>query len=247
MHLDVAEEIRANSNLSETVADQLAREWPAFYLGSVAADFQTISDVAREVTHFYKLPPQRGVQAHEVMLETYPQLAEPQALAPDHAVFIAAYRAHLLLDLRWYWDVLIPYFVEADDWPGDHRQRFLAHNTLLTYLDKIAYEALPQSAACTLAAAEPDEWLPFTSDGDLVRWRDMLVQQMQPGASLKTVAIYAERLQMTPEAFAQKLEDPSWLEEQLFSRVPLQRVQGVISEAREQSVSLITEYLELRG
>lgn len=243
MHLQVAERIRAHSNLDDSTRRQLNRAWPAFYLGSVAADFQTISDVPRAATHFYQLPPQRGVEAHEVMLNEYPQLADASALDTNHAIFIAAYRAHLLLDLCWYWYVLTPFFIEASGWPEDHRQRFLAHNTLLTYLDRLAFDSLPPEAGETLAKADPDRWLPFAGDGDLIRWRDMLVKQLEPGAPLQTVAIYAQRMKMTVDEFAERIEDPEWMSEQVFCKVPLDKVQAIITEGMEQSIPLIRNYL----
>lgn len=243
MHLEMAERIRGHEALPEDVAQRLDGCWPAFYLGNVAADFQTICDVPREEAHFYNLPPKRETVAHEVMLERYPQLARPEEMRPGHAVFIAAYRAHLLLDLRWYWDVLIPYFVEAEGWPADHRRRFLVHNTLLTYLDGDARAALPEDAGETLAAAEPHGWLPFASDGDLIRWREMLVRQLRPGATRETVAIYAERMNMRPEAFATHLADPEWMHKQVFRKVPLGAVEAVLDEALVESVGLVTDYL----
>jgi hypothetical protein len=228
------------------VARLLDQAWPAFYLGNVAADFQTISDIPREVTHFYRLPPQPGVQAHDVMLQEYPQLADAAALPPQQAVFIAGYRGHLLLDLRWYWDVLMPYFIEADAWPADHRHRFLVHNTLLTYLDKVAFASLPPTAGETLAAARPCKWLPFAGDGDLIRWRDLLAEQLQPDTTLATVTIYAERMKMTPEAFAANLENPQWMQEHVFHKVPLPQVEATITRGMEQSVTLLNEYLHRR-
>ena len=243
MHLEVAERIRAHEALDRRIARKIAAELPAFYLGNVAADYQTIADTPREVTHFYKLPPQRSTVAHERLLECYPQLADSSGLSDDHAVFIAAYRAHLLLDLCWYWEVLVPFFVEAQDWPADHRQRFLVHNTLLTYLDKAAFESLPAGTAETLDAAEPHDWLPFAGDGDLIRWRDVLVRQLQPGAEIETIAIYARRMKMTPEEFAANLEDAQWMQEYVFRKVPLQEVQSVISAGVDSSVTLISGFL----
>lgn len=243
MHLEMAERMAAHEGLPGGVACRIDAHWPAFYLGNVAADFQTICDVPREEAHFYKLPPARGVAAHEVMLERYPQLARPEEMAPAQAVFIAGYRAHLLLDLRWYWDVLIPFFIEAEGWPADHRRRFLVHNTLLTYLDGEARATLPADAGETLAAADPHGWLPFASDGDLIRWRDLLVRQLRPGAQRETVAIYAERMNMRPEAFSAHLADPEWMEKQVFRKVPLEAVEAVLEEGLEASVGLVADYL----
>lgn len=243
MHLDVARKILGHAELDREIAAQLRQALPAFYLGNVAADFQTIADVPREETHFYPLPPDPDVRAHEKMLEEHPQLAHASTLRADHAVFVAAYRAHLMLDLCWFRHVLIPFFVEATDWPADHRQRFLVHNTLLTYLDKLALETLPPSTAETLAAADPDHWLPFAGDGDLIRWRDLLVKQLQPGATTETISIYAQRMKMTPEEFAANLEDPQWMHEHVFRKVPLDEVEEVLSQGTLQSIPLIADYL----
>lgn len=243
MHLDVARQILAHAELDREIAAQLREALPAFYLGNVAADFQTIADVPREATHFYPLPPEPDDRAHEKMLEEYPQLAQASDLTPEHAVFVAAYRAHLMLDLRWFRRVLIPFFVEATDWPADHRRRFLVHNTLLTYLDKLALETLPSSTAETLEAADPDHWLPFAGDGDLIRWRDLLVRQLQPGATTETITIYAERMKMTPKEFAANLEDPEWMHEHVFRKVPLDEVEEVLSQGTRDSISLIADYL----
>ena len=245
MHLQMAERIGAHEELPDNIARKLEVCWPAFYLGNVAADFQTISDIPREEAHFYKLPPAAGVKAYEIMLERYPQLARPEEMSPEQAVFIAAYRAHLMLDQRWYWELLIPYFIDAEGWPADHRRRFLVHNTLLTYLDREALQTLPDDAGETLAAAEPRHWLPFASDGDLIRWRDMLVQQLEPGATPKTVAIYAERMNMPPEHFAARLADPEWMHAQVFSKVPLAAAEAVLDEGLVKSVELITDYLRI--
>lgn len=243
MHLQVAERIRAHATLQPHIAQALDAAKPAYYLGNVAADFQTIADVPREATHFYQLPPARDTIAHQRMLEENPQLADAAQLPLDQAVFIAAYRAHLLLDQLWYWDVLIPYFVEATDWDADHRRRFLVHNTLLTYLDKLAFESLPSDAGETLDAARPNDWLPFAGDGDLIRWRDLLVEQLRPGATIQTIAIYAERMRLKPATFAANLANPEWMQEQVFSKAPLREVQAVISRGMEQSVGLISDYL----
>lgn len=246
MHLSVAEQIRRHPELPAVVARQLDASWPAFYLGNVAPDFQTISSVPREVAHFYGLPPARDVVAHEVMLEKHPEFRDPQRLSPDHAVFIAGYRAHLLLDLYWYWDILIPCFVEATGWPADHRRRFLVHNTLLTYLDNQARESLPAGAAGTLAAVTPNGWLPFAGDGNLIQWRDMLVEQLLPGAVPATVSIYAERMRMSPQEFAANLENPGWMAEEVFRKVSLEHVLGVIDRGINDSVGLVTDYLSVR-
>ncbi|KPK10146.1 MAG: hypothetical protein AMJ56_08820 [Anaerolineae bacterium SG8_19] len=241
MHLQVAEGIKSHSRLHPTLSALIERHFSAFYLGSIAPDVQSITKQPRSSTHFYDLPPRPEDKAYPKLLATYPQLSKPEHLPPEQSVFVSAYCAHLMLDLRWYHEVLIPYFVDPVEWDDNH-QRFVVHNTLLTYLDKIAVESLPDRAGQILAEAKPDGWLPFVNDDDLARWRDNLVDQLQPGAPLRTIEIYAGRLYMLPEEFANNLEEPSWMEEHLIRRVPVDSVIEMMSSAVAESVNLINHY-----
>jgi len=244
MHLQIAEDFRAFAEAEgrNYLLQLLEQEWPAFYLGSVAADFQTICGVPRAKTHFYELPPAPEEEAHSIMLESHPELAHVAAMRPGHALFVSAYMVHLVFDLLWFRQILMPYFVNTSDW-GDFPQRRLVHHILLTYLDRQAFEALPDTAAAVLAAAQPRGWLPFAADADLTRWRDMLVDQMQPGATLQTAEIYARRLRMSPDEFARKLEDQEWIRDRVFRNVPVTEVQARLEAALPECVDLIAGYL----
>jgi hypothetical protein len=243
MHLRIAERLRAHGRLPQDIDQLLDREWPAFYLGSVAPDYQVICAVPREQTHFYDLPPAPDSKAHEAMLAAHSELAEAAHLPPAQAVFVAAYMAHLMLDLRWYREVLVPFFLQANHWHS-HRRRFTVHNVLLTYLDQQAVATLPKDAGATLAAANPVQWLPFAADADLIRWRDLIAGQLQPGAGSQTIEIYANRLAIPADEFAANLADAAWMEEQLFSRVPVAAVQAMLDSAVNESAALITDYLK---
>jgi hypothetical protein len=247
MHLQTAERIRMALTASDVAHGRLLRllqqEWPAFYLGNIAPDFQNICDVAREATHFHRLPPDPDEQAYQVMLAHYPELANATALPPDRAVFVAGYNAHLLLDLLWFREILMPYFVEVEGL-GDFHQRRLVHHTLLMYLDKVAFNALPATAEETLAAAQPRQWLPFADDTHLMSWRNMVAAQLRPGAAIRTIEIYAGRLKMPPAELAATLQDPLWLETHLFNKVPVAEVQAKLEAAIPQSIALIQAYLK---
>lgn len=242
MHLQIAERVLVNDALYEEQRRQLKKNLPAFYLGNIAPDYQTIFNVAREKTHFYQLPPAMNDRAYPEFLNSFPLLKNPHELSVGHAVFIAAYCAHLFLDLQWYHGVLVPYFVSPETWDDNH-QRFVVHNTLLTYLDKEAVTSLPANAAETLASAEPNRWLPFAADNKLTRWRDILVDQLRPGATLKTIEIYAQRLYLTPEEFASNLEKREWMETYLFKRVPIEAVKELLASSVLSSVQIINQYL----
>lgn len=247
MHLHMAEQIlstmKASSNGNGRILSQLQESWPAFYMGSVAPDVNAISDIARSATHFYEMPPDPQLEAYAKMLVTYPDLACGCNLPPDKAAFVAAYSAHLLLDLVWMREIVYPFFVHADQW-GDRAQRRLTHFILLTYLDTLALEALPETAVSTLANAHPQQWVPFIADDLLVAWRDMLVAQLYPEAPIKTVEIYAERLGMSVEEFATNLQDAQWMAEQVFGKIPVNKVQARLTEAVPRSIEIISDYLQ---
>jgi hypothetical protein len=241
MHLQIAERVLKNNGLDQGVRAVVARNLPAFYLGNVAPDYQTIAKIPREQTHFYNLPPGFDDDACRTMLNKYPELENGAALSPEQATFVSAYCAHLMLDLKWHHDILSPYFLGPGEW-NDHRHRFIVHNTLLTYLDKEAFDSLPASAAKTLEAVRPDGWLPFADDNELNHWRDFLVTQLVPGATLHTVRIYADRLSMSPEEFSANLRRPQWMKEQVFRKVPLEAVLTMLTSAVDDTIELIVHY-----
>lgn len=246
MHLAVAEQILAElgqqGENGRFLFHLLSQQWPAFYLGSVAADLSTVSNVPRDTTHFYTIPPPPHVYAYREMLAAYPALADVANLAPAHAVFIAGYAAHLLLNLIWLREIVYPFFVQQAEWES-HEQRRLSHNILLTYLDQLAQATLPETAVNTLAAAQPQQWLPFAPDDALTTWQAMLVSQLQPGAPSQTVNIYAERLDLTPAAFAASLQDPVWMETHVFGKIPVANVQTILKDAIPRSIAVISTYL----
>jgi Zinc dependent phospholipase C len=247
MHLHIAEQIYqlAAANGNGRLQTCLSAEWPAFYLGSVAPDVNAISDIPRAGTHFYEVPPPREAMAYPTMLAQYPQLKNLSTMPAGQAVCVAAYSTHLMLDLIWLREVVYPFFYLPKAL-GSRQERRLIHFILLTYLDKIALDALPQTAVSTLAAANSRQWLPFIDDAVLNQWRDMLVAQLEPGAPVKTAEIYAERLGMTVTEFSTNLLNPRWMQTQLFDKIAVDKVQAILQTAVPQSLELTINYLKDR-
>ena len=245
MHLQTAELVKARlasrPDQSAALLTVLNDEWPAFYFGSAAPDFQSICGIPREDTHFYRMPPDPDNMAYTRMFASYPELADAGHLPAAKMVFLAGYIAHLLLDLVWFRQILVPMFFRAEQL-GSRQQRHLLHLILLAYLDRVALKALPDSAAVTMASAQPVQWLPFGGDEELRQWRDYLVPQLKPGAVTQTTEIYAARLGVTEEAFAGKLKDGAWLQSHLFSQVPVPRVQQILRDAVPPTIQLIEDY-----
>lgn len=242
MHLHVAEQICQRHNLPDELRERLREEWSAFYLGSVAPDFQVISSIRREVTHFYSLPPDPDdYDAFGRMLTAYPALADPTKLSAEQAVFTAAYGAHLLYDLIWDHQILTPCFRKIE-W-GDRYQRYMSHNILLTYMDRLAYGELPETAGQVLGNITAEGRLPFDEEHKLAEWQALLVNQLQPEAEIQTVQIYAQRLQMEPAEFSSRLDNEQWMYEFVFQHVSLERVAEATAAAVERSVDLLYGYL----
>jgi hypothetical protein len=245
MHLQLSEALRSLA-LNRREFDgrsQLVfwQNWPALYLGCVAPDFQTICGIPRAKTHFYSMPPDSKSAAMENMLAAYPQLNPGQSLQPDQAGFIAGYLVHLQLDLIWHFDVVMPYFVNSPI-SGDQRHAYLLHVLLLTYLDNLAFSSLPHAAPDMLAAAPYKDWLPFAKDDQVIAWRDFLLEQMRPGGATQTIQIFAGRLRMTQDEFSAKLDDPDWMDEELFSRIPVAAIQQRLQDSVSESLDLIYAY-----
>jgi hypothetical protein len=245
MHLHIAEQILEQTSVKGNgrLHTLLMAEWPAFYLGSVAPDVNAISDISREGTHFYKMPPAEEEMAYPTLLKKYPQLNNLPAISSAQAVCVAAYSAHLMLDLIWLREVVYPYFYLPKTL-GSRQQREIIHFTLLTYLDTLALQALPKTAVSTLAAATDRQYLPFIEDVILYRWRDMLVAQLQPNEPIKTVEIYAERLGIAAPEFEANMQNSHWMQTHLFDQIPVGKVQAILQAAVPQSLDLISNYLK---
>lgn len=248
MHLSMAHEMVQSERLIGRYATFLTNHFPAFYFGSIAPDSQNITQgrIKRFDTHFYHLPPYLEERGDDV-LTYHPALADASAQSADYVAFLTGYIAHLQIDLVWNRRILQPYFIFNEAW-GDieRKDRFLRHNLLLTLLDQKSLSCLPKEANQTLSGCEPQQWLPFVPDTDLINWRDNISNQLLPDAPSRTVAIFAERLGLSPEAFETRLLDEVWLHNELFAFVQLADVEAILAEAVLYAIDLITDFLAPR-
>ncbi len=243
MHLDFAERMRQHAALR--VGEKLDAHWPAFYLGNIAADYQAIADMPREQTHFYSLPmPQDEAVGWERLIVEQPALGVAAHHSAEKALFLAGYAVHLLFDVVWYKQVLIPFFWLNERWKGiERRERFLAHNILLAFFDQMALGKLPTSAENVLASADPKIELSFIEIPDLTRWQAFIVAQLRPNALTETVRIYAERLGVESAEFAAHLSDPAWMQDHVFDRVPRAPVEQIFDETIDACILFLNNYL----
>ena len=219
-HLSVAQELYEHPGLKTGLRTLLNEHLPAFLLGKTAADVQSISELKREETHFYVLPPEDDTPAWQRMQQAHPELGELHDLPLEHAVFLTGYFCHLQADEAWLKDIFIPNFYVAE-W-SDFKQRMYLHNVLRSYLDREVLEDLSESIAQELAKARPKEWLPFVEDSYLEKWRDYITEQLQPGASNYTVEVFAKRQGIPVEDYLALLDSQERMDKEIFAQVPYQ-------------------------
>jgi hypothetical protein len=244
MHLVLADAMLADSRLPAPVLPLLQDQLPAFRLGHTAPDAQTVSGQPREATHFFTVPMVDRRPAHEKMFGLHPELARPDRLPPAQAAFLSGYICHLALDQLWIGQIFEPVFGIGAHW-ADFRDRLYLHNILRTHLDQVDLPQLQGGVGASLAAASPTHWLPFILDGALVGWRDLLAEQLLPGAAIQTVEIFARRMNRDPKELAALLDSPEELDRLIFSRLPREQLDAFRTDGLARSLELVAEYWEV--
>jgi hypothetical protein len=93
-----------------------------------------------------------------------------------------------------------------------------------------------------LRHATPNGWLPFVSDAHLAHWRDLVADQLTPGAEIRTVEIFANRARIPDSEFLALLE-PKTMQDRIFSHVTLEELDRFHSRAVVSSLRLTVRYL----
>lgn len=190
--------------------DTLTEQWPAFCLGQIAPDFSPIAKLSRYDTHFYPIPLPNEHDTIETLFAAYPSLRQAERLPAAQRVFVAGYIAHLLYDVVWYRQVLIPGFVQ-DPRFADRAHRRLAQFVMLAWFDQLAFRQLDRAFGVALKTAVPQNWLPFGNDAALCDWAEMIAIQFEPDQPILTLNVYASRVGLAPDQFRRYFEDEAWM------------------------------------
>lgn len=241
MHLIIGERLLGALCLPTDVRDLLLAQRGAFLLGNIAPDLQAVSGQPRRATHFYSLPLTSDRPVYYALLQTHPELAQPRALPPAQAAFWAGYIAHLLFDEAWVREIFTPVF-DADHTWADRSERMLWHNVLRTWIEGQYLAELRNGIAQTLRAVEPDAWLPFASDYDLCRWRDLIADELEPGAALLTAQFFAGRAGVSNDEFETCLQSEQ-LERHVFPRISPQALHAFHQQMTLRTRDLVVEYV----
>ncbi|MEN6300298.1 MAG: zinc dependent phospholipase C family protein [Anaerolineaceae bacterium] len=241
-HLSIAQNLLDKDTLSPEVQQILKRQRGAFLFGNTAADVQVLSGQERQETHFFSLPILNNpVVPWQLMLNTYPDLEYHHRVADTQAAFIAGYLCHLLADWRWIVDIFVPAFGLKAEW-GDFSQRLYYHNVLRAYLDRQTIAGLPDDAGEKLGEVKPDSWLPFVNDQYLYAWRDYLAEQLQPGANVHTIDVFAKRQGVSPQEYTALLGSEERMENEIFTHLSRQTLTCYRQQIEEESKALVNAY-----
>jgi hypothetical protein len=176
----------------------------AFFLGIISPDVRAVSGQAREVTHFYDIPPRVSTPAHEAMLNAWPELRQAPTQGRDRATFVAGYMSHLIMDETWLETIVMPgLFIDGQGW-GTKHPHWRVYSLLMTYLEYQAEARLKVAAAEVgtmqqITAASPAGWLPFVEDRHLVMWRDHVVEMIVGDGARRTSHAFARSLGLSED------------------------------------------------
>lgn len=244
-HLSIAEDLLARPDLSSTAQNILHQHRSAFFLGNTAPDVQTVSGQERQATHFFDLPVLPGDRpAWERLLAHCPALIfrNGNPIPPSQAAFLAGYLCHLQADWFWVLQIFEPVFGPQLRWHS-FPQRLYLHNVLRSYLDQQILKSLSPHIGLDLAQAAPSRWLPFVQDVHLAGWRDLLAQQLRPGASVQTVEVFAARQGIPADEYYRLLASEELMDLEVFAHLPRHSLEAYRRELLEENIRLLNDYL----
>jgi hypothetical protein len=240
----VAKELLEHPDLSAELTAQLKRERAAFLFGNTAPDVQTISKQARQETHFFEIPlKESSLPPWELLLQSHASLSLSNRLPSSQAAFILGYLCHLQADWLWVKNLFLPVFGKKAGW-GTFSSRLYLHNVLRSYLDQQVLPTLSNGTSASVTQARPDNWLPFVQDQHLYRWRDFLAEQLQPGAEVKTVEVFAARQGISPDEYYHLIASDERMENEVFSHLPQEQMIAYRKSLVAENLLLIRTYLE---
>jgi hypothetical protein len=240
-HLRLAEDLIHHPSMPEAISQFLRSQRSEFLFGSTAPDVQVVSGQRREATHFFNLPIQaEDPPAWEVFLASYPQLAMTDPIPAAQSAFLAGYLCHLQADWVWVNELFVPAFGPRAAW-GTFRLRLYYHNVLRAYLDLQTKPGLLADAGTCLDQVVPDRWLPFVKDQFLVEWRDLLTQQLQPGAAIQTVEVFSSRQGISAPEYYALLASEDRMQREVFDHLSLERIESYRLQVLKDNIKLLAD------
>lgn len=222
---------------------RLLSEQGAFLLGSVSPDVRMVSGLTREETHFYDIPVSSEAPAAQTLLETYPTLSDAHTLSGKHAAFIAGYLTHLIMDETWLEVVVMPYiFIDRAVWDSNHPNYRLYSLLMIHLAEEGARHVTPQMIE-QMRACQPQGWLPFASDQQLIEWRDRVAAYCSDNSGLQTARMFAAQMKIEAEELYSSATSQTALENELHTAVPGTALKSFQRQTHERCLSTLNQYM----
>ena len=243
-HLSVAEDLLQHPSLPNEWRQLFDTQRPAYYFGHTAPDVQVVSGQTRQETHFYSIPlPPAPIIPWERFLVDYPGLVISGQLPPDQIAFLAGYLCHLQADWIWLKQIFLPVFGMGAQWQTLPERLYL-HNVLRSYLDFQVLQSLNGNIRESLERVSPQEWLPFVEDDHLRAWLHFLSNQLQPGAAIQTVDVFAARQGIDTEEYYRLLTSEEDMDRRIFVHISRSRLDDYRRLVLDENISLLNNYLK---
>ena len=243
-HISIALEIINHPGLNSDIRSALNECSSDFLFGNTAPDVQSISNQSRQATHFFSIPANDEIPAWQHMLSDYPNLGDFSKLSLNQVVFLIGYICHLEADQKWITDIFLPGFGPDADWK-DFQERLYWHNVMRVYLDNQVLSALPEGIGNSINACQPKDWLPFTTQSNLQKWKTYLADQLQPGATIKTAEVFAERHNLPASEFSEIMTSEQAMDENVFTYLSRDNLATYRQELVAENVQLINQHMEI--
>lgn len=242
VHLNAALVVLRDTTLAARQHLSSGEQRAAFLLGSVSPDVRVVSGVSREETHFYDIPLDHHSSASQNMLENYPSLADPAALTPGQAAFVAGYITHLMMDEAWLEVVVMPYiFIDDAAWGSQH-PNFRLYSLLMIHLAETGGQQMTEAIVHDLRAARPQAWLPFASDDHLRQWRDRVAEHMNAEHGWRTAEMFARYMQVDAHDLFGVVTSDQALATQVFSIVAQQTLDDFHQQTHQRTIEALNSY-----
>lgn len=228
----------------ESMRETLQAHRADLMLGSFAPDARVDAPDPRAATHFYRYTQAFTESPWKKMLNTHPELTTPKSEA--HRVFIAGYIAHLAMDEVWSLDMLAPNFAYAY-WGDSQAWRFFVLHLLLIHMDDRDLAALPVWVAEEVCQSKPDDWLPFMPQTVLTEWQHFIEAQIRPDGDSKTLEIFGSRIGRTPQELRQLVDDPEWMQNELWNFVPHHVLDSIERKMYQYARESLIAYMTMSG
>ena len=241
--------------MANQVAEQL--DWGpvydnvgSFFLGSTTPDIRAMTKWPRERTHFAPLSVEVVGTGVRTMLERYPELADPSQLTTATQAFVLGYISHLVADEVWITTVFRPYFDNHNMITEGEVEAHIWDRALQLDMDRKTFSKMDGfgPAGEAMVCGDQGVQVGFLDAEVLEEWRDWVRRFMgwdftwdRLKRALNRMYRDDDNVQQAVDRFLKGMPDSL---EQIYQKIPEERLTVYQQQVLETTVSQAREYLD---